>query len=217
MVTAKEEISNNVKFLIAAFALIAIGACGTSQPPPPQPAEIAPAPETTPTSQAPGNSPSKHVAVSPEASSKRNITAVLSRIHKANLIQIELANTARERASTDAVRSYADQLVRDHTSLDEAVFAMAKKSGNHAALRRLTRETGQVTGVKPKLASAQGPNFDKLFLEQASTDHDRLIRQLQQDREDASDEELEALIDKVIPILEQDRELAQILMKKEQA
>ena len=45
----------------------------------------------------------------------------------------------------------------------------------------------------------------------------RLIRKLQQDREDASDDELEALIDKTIPILEQHRELAQILMNKEQA
>ena len=34
---------------------------------------------------------------------------------------------------------------------------------------------------------------------------------------DASDDELEALIDKMIPILEQHRELAQILLSKEQA
>ena len=40
---------------------------------------------------------------------------------------------------------------------------------------------------------------------------------LQQEREDASDDDTEALIDKIMPILQQDHDLAQILMKKEQA
>jgi predicted outer membrane protein len=67
-----------------------------------------------------------------------------------------------------------------------------------------------------KLKSATGPDFDRLFLQQTSSDHERLIRKLEQDREDASDDELEASVDKMIPIFEQDQELAQILMKKEQ-
>jgi predicted outer membrane protein len=50
-----------------------------------------------------------------------------------------------------------------------------------------------------------------------SADHARLINMLQQAREDASDDQLEALIDKIVPILQQHKELAQILMKKEQA
>jgi molecular chaperone GrpE (heat shock protein) len=54
-----------------------------------------------------------------------------------------------------------------------------------------------------------------LFLKQAGADHQRLIQKLQQDREDANDDDLEALIDKIVPILEQHRQLAQILMKKE--
>ena len=68
-----------------------------------------------------------------------------------------------------------------------------------------------------KLSSASGAAFDRLFLQQTSSDQERLIRSLQQEREDASDDDIEALIDKIMPILEQHRDLAQILMKKEQA
>ena len=71
--------------------------------------------------------------------------------------------------------------------------------------------------MERKLKSANGARFDKLFLQQTSSDHERLIRKLQQDREDASNDDLEALIDKMIPILEQHKELAEILMNKEQA
>ena len=97
------------------------------------------------------------------------------------------------------------------------VVAMAQKSGNLKAVRRSAHETADEKTVERKLKSANGAKFDRLFLQQASSDHERLIRRLQQDREDASDEDLEALIDKTIPILEQHKELAQILMNKEQA
>ena len=62
-----------------------------------------------------------------------------------------------------------------------------------------------------------GAEFDRLFLKQTSDDHERLIRELQQEREDASDDDIEALIDKIMLIFEQHHDLAQILMKKEQA
>ena len=79
------------------------------------------------------------------------------------------------------------------------------------------REGAHGTLVEQKLSSASGAGFDRLFLRQSSSEHERLIRTLQQEREDASDDQIEALIDQMIPILEQDRNLAQILMKKEQA
>jgi predicted outer membrane protein len=137
--------------------------------------------------------------------------------HQANLMEVELAKMAREKGSINGVRAYADQLIQDHTSLDQTVVAMAQKGGNLKAVRRSAHETADEKTVERKLKSANGAKFDKLFLQQASSDHERLIRRLQQDREDASDEDLEALIDKTIPILEQHKELAQILMNKEQA
>ena len=98
------------------------------------------------------------------------------------------------------------------------VVAMAQKTDGHlhdAAAGRRESTHGKL--VDQKLSSATGAAFDRLFLQQTSSDHERLIRTLQQEREDASDDDIEALIDKIMPILEQHRELAQILMKKEQA
>ena len=136
-------------------------------------------------------------------------------------MEIALAKTAGEKASMSEVRAYADQLVQDHTNVEQTVVAMAQKGGAHlphgaAANREGRHESAQAKQLERKLKSASGPDFDRLFLQQTSADHDRLIRKLQQEREDASDDDLEDLIDKTIPILEQDRELAQILMKKEQ-
>jgi len=138
-------------------------------------------------------------------------------MHQANLMEVELAKIAREKGSTSAVRAYADQLVQDHTNLDQSVIAMAQQSGNLKAMHRAAHESADEKTVEQKLKSANGAKFDKLFLRQASADHQKLIRKLQQDREDASDDQLEAMIDKMLPILEQHKDLAKILMDKEQA
>jgi putative membrane protein len=164
----------------------------------------------------------QNTASNDERTPTGNTAAVLSQMHQADLTEIALGKLAENKASAPEVRAYADQLVLDHTNIDRTVMAMAQKKGAHlrdqaASLRRL-RNGVQTSGqFERKLTSASGSKFDHLFLQQAGSDHQRLIQKLQQDREDANDDEIEALIDKIVPILEQHRELAQILMKKETA
>jgi putative membrane protein len=151
---------------------------------------------------------------SPEVSSKSTSAAILQQIHRANLKEIEIGKIAEQKASSDEVRAYADQLVKDHTSADQMVMAAAQKKGAH--LRDLAAGR-RPRGKAADLSSASGAQFDRIFLEQTSADHKKLISLLQQEREDASDDDVEALIDKIVPILQQHHDLAQILMKKEQA
>jgi putative membrane protein len=115
---------------------------------------------------------------------------------------------AQGKASTSEVRAYADQLVQDHTNADQMVVAMVQKTGAHL------HESAHAKLANKKLSSAGGAAFDRLFLQQTGTDQERLIRSLQEEREDASDDNIEELIDKIMPILEQHRDLAQILRKK---
>jgi hypothetical protein len=43
--------------------------------------------------------------------------------------------------------------------------------------------------VSARLNSATGPQFDREFLQETSADHDKLIRDLKQEREDATKKE----------------------------
>jgi putative membrane protein len=213
------------EFLIVALVAAALGGCATSREQPPAVnANVAAAPEAAqPIAQEAKARPAvTPAAPSPEASTKKNTAAILAQIHQANLKEIAIGKMAEEKASMSEVRAYADQLVQDHTNAEQTVVATAQKMGVHlhnaaAGPREGRHESGHGKAAEQKLNSVSGSGFDRLFLRQTSSDHQRLIRTLQQEREDASDDEIEALIDKMIPILEQDRELAQILMKKEQA
>ena len=205
------------KFFIVAVVAATLSACSTSRQQPPTAnanTNVAAAPEEAqPTAQEAKAKPAvTRAAPSPEVLSKRTTATILAQIHQANLKEIAISKLAQEKASTSEVRAYADQLVQDHTNADQMVVAMA--SGRP---KRIMHEGAHAKLADGKLSSAGGAPFDRLFLQQTSSDQERLIRSLQQERQDASDDDIEALIDKIMPILEQHRDLAQILMKKEQA
>ncbi len=206
--------------LVAAVVITTLASCSTSrkQPTPNSDASTAAAqPSAQPTAQQPQAKATPFVAP-PEVSSKKTNAAILERIHLANLKEIEAGKIAEAKASSPEVREYADQLIKDHTSADQMVTGTAQKMGAHLSGTATNRsKSGNGKREEQKLSAANGAQFDRLFLEQTSDDHKKLITELKQARDDASDDDIEALIDKIMPILQQHQDLAQILMKKEQA
>jgi len=200
------------QFIVAAVVVALLGGCSTSrQQPAPDASAAAAQPSAQPAAQQAKAKPAARVP-SPEASSKKTSASILAQIHQADLKEIAIGKIAEEKASTDEVRAYAVQLVNDHTNADQMVLATAQKTGAH--LRGVATARSK---TDQKLSSASGAQFDRMFLEQTSADHKKLMSELQQGREDASDDDIEALIDKIMPILQQHHDLAQILLKKEQA
>ena len=225
--------SGKKEFVVAQLTmvvlLLVLTGCGTSKDN--APAASASVAASTPLEAAspnPQRAPaSKHATSAAHVSSSGgsampNTGLILTQMHQTNLMEIELGKMAEQKAASSEVRAYANQLVQDHTNVDRMVVAMAQDSGtnlkNGAEAHQAARhETAREKELERKLKSVQGADFDRLFLKETSADHDKLIAKLQQDKQNTSDEELETLIEKVIPVLEQHRELAQILMKKEQA
>ena len=200
------------QLIIAAVVVVLLGGCSTSrQQPAPDASAVVAQPSAQPAAQEAKAKPAARVP-SPEASSKKTSASILAQIHQADLKEIAIGKIAEEKASTDEVRAYAVQLVNDHTNADQMVLATAQKTGAH--LRGVATARSK---TDQKLSSASGAQFDRMFLEQTSADHKKLMSELQQGREDASDDDIEALIDKIMPILQQHHDLAQILLKKEQA
>ena len=201
--------------LVATFVTLAPSSCSTSRQQPEATSSVtntAPSPAAQRTTPAAKFKPAKRATRSTEASSKSISEVVLLEIHRADLREITIGQMADGKASSDEVREYANQLVKDSTSADQQVIAMAQKKNV-----RLREKTPKQGSEYAKLNSLSGPSFDKYFLQQTAADHDKLVRSLTQEREDVSDDDIEVLIDKILPILEQDKELTQVLLKKEQA
>lgn len=208
----KPHIFKGTRHLLIPLVVAAtlIGCSSSRQQPSPESSTAAVAtPAAQPTAAA---VKAKRATASAEVSTKSTSAAILTQIHQANQKEIALGNLAAGKASSPEVQNYAKQLVEDHTGADRQVVAMAQKMNV-----RLHDTTASKRHPSTKLNAASGAEFDRRFLQETSADHDKLIRELKREREDASDDDIEALIDKILPILEQHKQLAQILMKKEQA
>ena len=201
--------------LVAAFVTLELSSCSTSRQQPEAASSVtntAPPSTAQMTTAAAKTKRAKPASRSAEAPSTSTGAVILSEIHRADLKEIAIGQVAQAKASSEEVREYANQLVMDRTSADQQVIAMAQKKNV-----RLRDKTSKPESEHAKLNALSGSSFDKYFLQQTSADDDKLVRSLKQEREDVSDDDIEALIDKILPILEQDKELAQVLMKKEQA
>jgi putative membrane protein len=162
-----------------------------------------------------------HIAQLSLKLAKDDAAIILRQIHQTNLREIAIGRLAQQKASTTEVSAYAEQLVQDHANADRTVLAIAQKDhvqlqNGESGLGQAFHESTKEKQLEKRLRLASGPDFDRLFLQETNLDHESLIRTLKKDREDISDGELEDVIDKMIPVLEQHRELAQILMKKDQ-
>ena len=215
-----QDFSSKRAVLIALLVAATAAGCGsTTREQPSAAASVAALPAAAPSiaQQAPAKPMATHPQTSAAASTKQITAKVLSRIHQADLTEIALAQMAEEKASSDEVRAYAVQLIEDHTNVDQSVKAMASKTDVNLRNGSARHQTADEKQLERKMKSANGADFDKMFLKETRTDHQRLISKLQQAREDASDDDLEALIDKVVPILQQDQQLADTLTRKEKA
>ena len=110
--------------LLLVMVVSALAGCGTAQNrAPTAAANVASAPEAAPPTvqKADSTPPTMRPRTSPVAAStstQANTALVLRQIHETNLTEIALGRMAQEKASTDEVRAYADQLVQDHTNVD---------------------------------------------------------------------------------------------------
>ena len=123
------------EIIIAAVVISALAGCGTSSNRAPVAnTNVAAAPEAAPrrAPRTPARPFQTHASSAPASPRKGNTRTVLSQIHQANLMEIALGKMAEEKASTSEVRAYADQLVQDHTNVDQMVVAMAQKRSAHS-------------------------------------------------------------------------------------
>jgi len=152
-------------FIIAALVGAALSGCSTSreQPPPANAdANVAAASSAAqPVARKTKAKPKVTRAAPPaEASSNKSTATILAQIHQANLKEIAIGKMAQEKASTDEVRAYADQLVQDHTNADQMVVAMAQQTGarlHDSAAGRREGVHGKL--VDQRLGSASSAGF----------------------------------------------------------
>ncbi len=150
---------------------------------------------------------------------------ILLHIHQANQDEIEMARLAKTNSSSQEVKNFAHQMIKDHKSAEAQVQTYAKNHkidldavhrrlvetrDDRLELERRARTIGSATG-ECNLRKLNGAEFDREFTRAMVEDHQAAIDQLLSARSDASDSEVRNLIDELLPTFRQHLSMAQKL------
>jgi predicted outer membrane protein len=117
-----------------------------------------------------------------------------------NVLQIELARMARDKAKNSQVRQFASRIINDHSRLQNQWNALASKQG-------MPSQPGMGPNHREKidqLKKVNGKNFDKAFMILMVQENDHMVRYWQNEGRYSQSGEVRRLSNDGLPTLQQD-------------
>jgi putative membrane protein len=152
---------------------------------------------------APGQQPA---ASAPAATMNKADQKILSDMAQANMAEIENAKLAQSKSQNDQVKTFAQQMIDDHTKALTDIQQLASSKG----VTLPTEPDKQHKAMADKLAAMSGDAFDKAYKAQAGvSDHKKMHSMLASAEKKAKDPDLKALITRIAPTVDQHLKAAQ--------
>jgi putative membrane protein len=158
----------------------------------------------------------------PTTAKKEKLTAselqVLAHYHAVNLMEIDLGKAAMKRGSSQAVKSYGEMLVKDHTDSDKKMMALAKATKQTIpAEKPATDAEKQEKADQKKQAAAlkklKGAEFDKQYLQMMVDGHDKELAKIDTKIAEVQNSELADMLRAKKPVLQHHADQARELQK----
>jgi predicted outer membrane protein len=131
---------------------------------------------------------------------------ILTGMAQANIAEIEAGKLAQSKSQNDQVKSFAQQMIDDHTKALSDVQQLAQQKG----VTLPTEPDAKHKSMAAKLEKMTGAAFDKAYMAQAGVaDHKTVHSMLVKDEKKAKDPDLKALASKMTPVVEQHLKSAQ--------
>jgi len=135
----------------------------------------------------------------------------IQRIHEANQKEVAMARMAMDKAASPRVKSYAQKLITDHQAADKKLMAYADRKAPDVKAEGRTTGGAVADQTESRLSSLSGSDFDKEFVNVMLEDHDRTLDLVKSARDSASDKQLRAVYDGMVPKLEAHKKMAKDL------
>lgn len=133
---------------------------------------------------------------------------------EAGMAEVEASKMAATQASNTQVKSFAQQMVDDHTKAADELKALAASKGV-----KLPEEPSMMQRAKLKtLKDDQGVKFDQHYADSFGVKaHEDTVRLFQKESSKAKDPDVKAWVDKTLPTLQHHLEMAKDLQKSTKA
>jgi putative membrane protein len=121
------------------------------------------------------------------------------------MAEVEIARLAVDKASSDDVKKYAQQMIDDHTKANEELMQIASQKG-------VTLPTGpdaKHMALMAKMRGLSGADFDRMYVKEAGvSDHSKMEKLFMQESGGGKDADVKAFASKTLPTVQMHLKMA---------
>jgi putative membrane protein len=117
---------------------------------------------------------------------------------RGGLAEVQLAQMAQQKASSQEVKDYARKLEQDHSQANEKLKAIAQQRQV-----QLPTDLGEHQQMISKLSNLSGDEFDRAYMRMMVQDHKKDIKEFQRESNRSIDSDLKEFASTTLPTLQQ--------------
>lgn len=151
-----------------------------------------------------GNNPALH----PSDSLSDSDRGFILDAEREGLEEVEFSRLAAQRASSVAVKRFAERLVDGHTRVNDDLRQVARSKG----LPPLKELDVKLQDMLERLSKRSGEEFDRAYMRDMIEDHTDDVANYRREAEGGSDQEVKAFAGRTLPVLEEHLRLAREIM-----
>ncbi len=134
-------------------------------------------------------------------------TSFVAKAAMGGQMEVDLANMANQKASSQRVKDFADMMIRDHTA---ANTELNRLGGSMYSTRPMT---SKAESMRDKLSKLDGKNFDKAYMDHMVSDHKEDISLFEKASKNAKGQDLKDFASRTLPTLKVHLDSAQAVQK----
>jgi len=132
----------------------------------------------------------------------------LKEASEANQSEIKLGELAKERASSEEVKDFAEHMINDHRESQEQVTRLAEEKNVELPKKDMEDHTYR------KLSKLSGAKFDDAYMDAMVKDHKKDVSEFEKACKKVQDQDVQSFANKTLPKLEEHLQKAKKLEER---
>lgn len=120
------------------------------------------------------------------------------------MAEVDLGHLAEQKAANPQVKQFGARMVQDHTTANAQLTAVA--TGKGATLpQQLDQHHAQ---LRDRLSHLSGAEFDRAYIKEMVEDHDKDVKEFQQQAQTGHDADIKSFAAQTLPVLQEHDRMA---------
>lgn len=128
-------------------------------------------------------------------------------------MEVDLGKLAADKGSSDDVKKFGQTMVDDHSKANDELKALASSKGVDLT-KAMDAGMKKTDAAKKKLEGKSGADFDKAYMKDMVSDHEKDVKEFEEASNNAEDGDLKAWAGKTLPTLQKHLEMAKDIQSK---